>query len=243
MFFVYLGKGYSFSKWSFKWEIAQYLFRQSWPLTLAGLMVTVNARIDQIMLREMTSEAVVGIYSAAVKISEVLFFIPHIAKQAIYPNLIKLNKEDELTFNLKLQQILTFLCLIAYFSILFFIFFSKKIILLLFGEQFLEAYRALIVLVFIFPFVCLDVTKNSYLIIKNLTPYKLIFSLSAAIINVIANLILIPQYDDGRLLCVVVIFCGVFLFSFFFLSKTTRLARYFDALLTSARAKRFMARN
>ncbi|MBE8416266.1 oligosaccharide flippase family protein, partial [Leptospira borgpetersenii] len=57
------------------WRRARTLLRDSWMLLLSGLAVIVYMRIDQIMIGQMMGDEAVGIYTAAVKISEVWYFI------------------------------------------------------------------------------------------------------------------------------------------------------------------------
>ena len=52
------------------------LLAASWPLAIASLSVMLYMRIDQIMLGQMLGDEAVGVFSAAVRISESWYFIP-----------------------------------------------------------------------------------------------------------------------------------------------------------------------
>lgn len=52
------------------------LIKDAWPLMLSGMAIAIYMKIDQIMLGQMVGEEAVGVYSAAVRISEVWYFIP-----------------------------------------------------------------------------------------------------------------------------------------------------------------------
>jgi len=52
------------------------LVAESWPLMFANLAVIVYLRIDEVMLRHLVGPAAVGVYSAAVKLSEIWYFLP-----------------------------------------------------------------------------------------------------------------------------------------------------------------------
>ncbi len=184
----------SFNYRQFDKSIAISIFKESYPLVFAGLMITINSRIDQIMLRPMTSEAELGWYAIAVRLVEIWFFVPQILKVSIFPNLISIKKQDHRNYIKRLQMLGSVLNLFSYSIIIFYLLFGKSIVLLLYGEPFKPAAEALLILPFILPFISMNNIKNSYLIIGHQTHYKLIFSLSAAIINVIANLMLIPKY-------------------------------------------------
>ena len=50
--------------------IARRLLSDSWPLIFSSLVIMVYMRIDQVMIKEMLGEKAVGLYSAAVRLSE-----------------------------------------------------------------------------------------------------------------------------------------------------------------------------
>ena len=61
--------------WRFNSESAKFLLKQSWPLILSAVMVSLYMQIDIVMLKPLGAK-VVGIYSAAARISEAWYFIP-----------------------------------------------------------------------------------------------------------------------------------------------------------------------
>ena len=62
--------------WTFDTATARTLIAQSWPFLLSGLAVIVYLRIDQIMLKMFTGAYEVGIYAAALPISQIWQMIP-----------------------------------------------------------------------------------------------------------------------------------------------------------------------
>lgn len=184
----------SFRHWRFSRPLAKGILKESYPLVFAGLMVTINAKIDQVMLRSMASEAELGWYAIAVRLTEIWFFVPQILKVSFFPNLVYTKKIDHQYYLKQLQMLGSLLTLFSYSVIIFYLIFSSLIISILFGENYQPATNALLVLPFILPFISMNNIKNTYLIIGHRTHYKLIFSLSAALINILSNLILIPKY-------------------------------------------------
>ena len=73
---IYKLIGFTLKSWRFSSKVAVALLKDSWPLILSGLAVMVYMRIDQIMIGNMIGEKELGIYSAAVRISEIWYFIP-----------------------------------------------------------------------------------------------------------------------------------------------------------------------
>src|SRR3546814_5902900 len=62
--------------WSISLPLARRLLGQSWPLLLSGFAVMTYMRIDQIMLATMLDDHAVGVFSAALRVAEVWYFIP-----------------------------------------------------------------------------------------------------------------------------------------------------------------------
>lgn len=63
------------------------LLRNSWPLAIAALSVILYMQIDQVMLGQMLGDRAVGIFSAAVRVSQSWFFVPMAAVAAAAPAL------------------------------------------------------------------------------------------------------------------------------------------------------------
>ena len=194
LIFIFRKRGYQLSSWKYSSKIAKGLLRDSAPLIFAGVMITVNAKIDQLMLREMVNDTEVGLYAAAYRLVEILFFVPNVIKQSIFPNILEEYKRNTRQFYLKLENVLTLLYAFSYVAILSILLFSDFLIPILLGEDYLESVTAFKILSVLVLFISINVVKNSYLIIHNWTRLKLVFSIIAAATNVVANLILIPKY-------------------------------------------------
>ena len=72
--------------------VAKTLLRNSWPVILSGIAISLYMRIDQIMIKEMLGEKDVGLYSAAVRLSEAWYFVPVIIATSIFPAIINAKK-------------------------------------------------------------------------------------------------------------------------------------------------------
>jgi PST family polysaccharide transporter len=65
---------------------------EAWPLALSSTAVLVYMRIDQIMLGEMVGDREVGVYGAAIRFSEVWYFIPVSIIVSLAPSLVELRR-------------------------------------------------------------------------------------------------------------------------------------------------------
>lgn len=69
---------------------------QSWYLIISGLMITLYMRLDQVMLGYMfPNKGVLGIYSAAVRIAEMWYFVPMAVITSFRPVIMSTRKINE----------------------------------------------------------------------------------------------------------------------------------------------------
>ena len=178
----------------FDFSIAKQLLRDSWPLIFSAIVVSIYMRIDQIMIKEMLGEYEVGIYSAAVRLSEAFYFIPMLITASLFPAILNAkNKSDEL-YKQRLQRLYTFMVWMAMAIALPMTFLSDWLILLLFGQAYQEAGQVLMIHVWAAIFVFLGVAFGKYLLAENLTKIAFQRTLLGAVSNVLLNLWLIPLY-------------------------------------------------
>ena len=86
---------------------------------------------------------------------------------------------------------------IIYFSLIqsvFITFFSKYIILILYGNEYLGAITALKIIVWYTTFSYLGSVRNIWILAENKQKYLWLINLSGALLNIILNYILIPVW-------------------------------------------------
>jgi O-antigen/teichoic acid export membrane protein len=173
---------------------AKNLLKDSWPLIFSGLVVMIYMRIDQIMIKEMLGDREVGLYSAAVRLSEVWYFIPMAITSSLFPAIVSAKNVSKELYYTRLQRLYTFMVWMAIGIALPMTFLSEWLVTLLYGEAYREAGQVLMVHIWAGVFVFLGVASSSWLTSENLQQFALYRTLSGAITNVILNLVLIPIY-------------------------------------------------
>ena len=81
-------------KWKSSFNEICNLLKDSWPLVLTGISVMISMRVDQVLIGQMLNDKQVGLYSAAVKISEIWYFIPIAIASSTFPALIESTKQS-----------------------------------------------------------------------------------------------------------------------------------------------------
>jgi O-antigen/teichoic acid export membrane protein len=203
---------------------AKQLLKDSWPLIFSGLVVMIYMRIDQVMIKEMLGEKEVGVYSAAVRLSEVWYFVPMIITSSLFPAIVSAKKVSEKLYYARLQRLYTTLVWMAVVVAVPTTFLSDWLVTLLYGEAYREAGRVLMINIWAGVFVSLGVASSSWLTSENLQQLALYRTLSGAITNIILNFLLIPIYGiAGAAVATLISYMAAALIFDVFHKKTRRL--------------------
>ncbi len=178
--------------WRFSYVRAKELMKSSWLLILSGLVIMIYMRIDQIMIGQILGEKSVGIYSAAVKLSEAWYFLPIAIVSSVFPSIVESKNKDEILYKQRIQRLLTTMVILACLIAIPITFLSKFIIIFLYGEKFIEASSSLIILAWTSLFVFLGVARESWMVTEGLIKYSFATTALGAISNIILNFVLIP---------------------------------------------------
>lgn len=195
LLFFYYYTGSAIRQLRIRRERAINLLRDSWPLILSGIMIMLYMRIDQVMLGEIIGDESVGIYSAAVRLTEVWYFIPMAILISVFPTIIETKKQDEKLYYRRLQRLYTLFTWMAITIAVIIMFLAKPVINLLYGADFSAASSVLVISIWAGVFVFQGLARGKWFIAENLQKYSYWFTGSGVIINIILNIILIPKYE------------------------------------------------
>jgi O-antigen/teichoic acid export membrane protein len=191
---VYQANGYSLKVWRWDLAKAKSLLSDSWPYIFSGLMIMVYMRIDQIMLGEMVDNTELGIYSVAVRLVEVWYFIPTAIFASVLPSIVEAKVISDELFYDRLQKLYNLMALLAYMVAIPTTFLAKPIVSILFGEAYAQAGPMLALLIWSILFTNLGMARSTFLTTMNWTKTHLLTVFFGAVINVGLNYFLIPRY-------------------------------------------------
>jgi PST family polysaccharide transporter len=219
---VFRADGGRFGGWRSTKARASTLLNMSWPLLFSGMAIAVYLRIDQIMLGEMLGDAEVGVYAAAVRISEVWYFIPTAIVSSVAPTLITARKTDAALYRRRVQQLLSTMALLGYGVAIAVTLFSRPMIGLLYGVDYADAGPTLAVHVWAGLFVCLGVAQSAWLLNEGHTRVGLVNTTVGALVNVGLNFLLIPQFGAIGAAIATLVSYGIAVFALCFFYAPTR---------------------
>lgn len=176
-------------------ELWQRIFKESWPLGLTTFFIFVYHRIDQIFLFSWKGTSAVGLYSAAVRLTESFNIVPTALMISVLPLMSKyygVSKNNfERIYQLSFKYLLIFIVPVAVGISIF----SDSIASIFYGKEFLSSGIALRILIWAEVFVFLGMVNNSILISAQKQILDPIFTGASAVVNIVLNFILIPKYS------------------------------------------------
>ena len=192
--YFYFKNSLSFLQWKFYKITAILLLKDSWPLILSGMVIAIYMKIDQIMIKEMMNSEAVGQYSAAVKLSEVWYFIPLVIASSLFPAIINAKKQSEKLYYDRFQKLYDLMVWMAIIIALPMTFLSDWIINLLYGKEYNQAGSVLMIHIWAGVFVFLGVASAKWFVSENLQILSFWRTFYGMIVNIILNIFLIPRY-------------------------------------------------
>ena len=178
----------------FDLNIAKSLFQESWPLIVAGIGIMLYMRIDQIMIEHYLGSEAVGVFSAAVRLSEAIYFIPTIICSSIFPALVAAKQRSNQEFNAKSALLFERMTLLALCAAIPIALLSSWIISFTFGSEYAAASDVLQIHIWASVFVFLGVAGSRWLITEKLAIQSMYRTLTGACCNIGLNIYFIPKF-------------------------------------------------
>ncbi len=175
-------------------NVIKKLIRLCLPLLLGGLSVTIYMKVDQVMIKSMLGEEQLGIYSVGIKLVDAFFFIPQAVTTGLLPYFAKQYIEKQTLFWTRYEQFASVLNLVAYMYVIVMAVLGKWMIHFLYGEEYAEAYRILIVTIWTVIPVCMGCVRGIYFSIMEYSGWSFFFSIVAAVMNMLLNYLMIPVF-------------------------------------------------
>lgn len=179
---------------SFSLQRAKELFSVGKFYIVSGLMVTIFAQTDRIMLKLMIGNEATGIYAAAITCANMTAFVFVAIIDSMRPGIFEGVKVGKEFFEKRLKQLYT---VIIYFSLLQSVVstaFAPLIIHILYGRAYYGAIGVLQIVVWYTTFSYLGTVRNIWILAENKQKYLPLINATGAAANVVLNFMLIPLW-------------------------------------------------
>ena len=172
------------------------MMRESFPLMLNHLLATLFFKVDVPMLEAIQSPIVVGWYSAAYKFVDAFNIIPAFFTQSFFPVMSRMATAQDGALARSYRLALKLLVMIAFPLAVFTTYASGFLVGVLGGAEFLpHGATALAIMIWSIPFGWINSVTNYALIAVNQQRALTRAFVIGLTFNVVANLILIPQFS------------------------------------------------
>ena len=186
--------GQSIRRWRAGVARARSLLSASWPLILTSIAVWIYMRIDQVMLGSLADDRSLGIYSAAVRLSEIWYFVPGAIVSSVLPTIVRSKKLDEQLYYHRVQRLFNLMVLISYAIVIPATILADPLINLLYGPSYREATGMFVILMWTGLFVALGVAREAWTATEGLMRFSFATTIAGAIVNVVLNILFIPKW-------------------------------------------------
>lgn len=190
----YIRKIDSIRKWNFDRDLAVFMLKQSFPLLLSGAAIVVYNRIDQMMIGKMIDQSHLGVYSVAVRFTELLVFVPTIIAQTISPILVEVRQKDAARYEELSRVFMNVTVSVCILLAILTSLLSYPIVRFTFGRMYIEAASVLSILAFKVVGDGLSQTSGQLMIIEGIQKYASIRNIIGCVTCVGLNLIFISRY-------------------------------------------------
>lgn len=178
----------------FNKDVALIMVRDSWPLIFSSAFALIYARIDQIFIKHLIDTESVGLYDAAVRLTEVWYFIPNIIVGSFFPAIINAKISSEKNYNHRLGILALVLASLSILVALPVTLLADKIIYVLYGSAFLGGVAVLQIYIWSSIWTSLANLATNYLVAENFRRILFVSYFISMVSNIALNLLWIPDY-------------------------------------------------
>ena len=148
-------------------------------------------QIDKVMIAKMIDSANVGIYNVAVSLSTIWQFVPMAILNSARPLVLERKEQDNDQYYKYLKMTMAVVSAFCLIVCLGFTVLARPIIYILYGEAYIGATVSLRILVWATMVAMIGCVRSVWILGDGLSKYDKYFTVTAAVINVVLNFILI----------------------------------------------------
>ena len=145
------------------------------------------------MLKQMLGPDAVGHYALAVSVSTAWAFVLSAVIDSLYPEIVQSFQMDRLRYERKNRQLYAIVFYVSVLVSALICVIARPFVAIIYGETYLPAVAPLRIVVWYTAFSYLGVARNAWIVCENRQKYLKYLYVSAAVLNVLLNLVLIPR--------------------------------------------------
>jgi O-antigen/teichoic acid export membrane protein len=191
LYFFYRRQGGQ--KLLFSLSATKYLLSRSHHFILANVMILIYAQVNKVMLGNISGNAELGVYSAALMFCMAWTFLPESIITSMRPLIIHAKAKSNSLYLRRLKQ-LYFIVFWICVAIATMLALAAPLLVLLLGDEFRGSVAVLQIAVWSVPFAMLGVARSVWVVCEEKYRYPKYYLLCGVIVGVVANIIMIPLF-------------------------------------------------
>ncbi len=191
---MYKYKNYTISGWHIDISYIKYMLKNAVPLFSAVLFYTFYQKITVIIISSLYSDYSSGLYSAAIRLTEIWYMVPAVLMTAFFPAVVKAKQISEAEYNKRVKTLFYVTTIPFILMALLAALLSPFIIKLLYGEKYIESSIVLSITIWAVPFISFYIISSKCFILENKLKHLLLRSALSLILITALNYILGSLY-------------------------------------------------
>lgn len=175
-------------------SLARAMVKESWPVWISALLTTLYQKVDLVFVAQWRDAAEAGVYAAATRITELWWSISMVIATAVLPDLVSTRQRSEESYHRALRKYFDASVALSLSAAVVMSFVARPLVQLLFGPSYADSASILVIQFWAGIFVYLSVARSRHLITSGRRLVELWFALGGVVLNLAANVILIPRY-------------------------------------------------
>jgi O-antigen/teichoic acid export membrane protein len=180
-------------RWQARAESALRLLRESWPFLLGNVSIVVYMRIDQVLIRRLLGEEQLGIYAAAISLSQVWHIVPMTLVISLAPFIARKKADGEAQYQEALLMIFRTFGAVAIVACIVTAVAAPFLVQILFGDEYRQSSPILAIHIFSLFFVFQGCAQGLWFTNERAGRVALRNTLLGGIAAIVANLVLLPR--------------------------------------------------
>ncbi len=182
------------ARWSFDGDRARTLLRQGFPFMISGLSINIFIRIDQIMLKSLGGNHDVGIFAAALPLSQIWQIIPMALATSLGPYIAQRKLAGEVAYEAALRLVFRIFALLALAAALATWAAAPILMPFVYGSHFDASVGVLRIHVFSNVFIAMGVAQGLWVANEQAGRLFVMQTMTGAVIAIVGNFLVIPRW-------------------------------------------------
>lgn len=170
------------------------IFKLATPVAISTISIWLYMRLDQILIRHLSTTTEMGIYATSSRFTESLYFIPMVIQSSFLSILVKKRKESITIFYKFLNKMIRIQLLVSIIVSILFYFLIRVLVIFYLGNKFLMVINVSSILIFNLIFLSIAIIRSSFMYIYNLVYLFVPITIISLVINILLNIYLLPRY-------------------------------------------------